>query len=138
MHILEIPSRAISFCNIAWFDMLGIEEVPFEQLDMSWTDGILEQDLPLLRESVQKILTTHEPQTTQFRFRKMFLSGDGHRYQSWGSSQSHAELDENGAVKAIMTTTTDISVQRSRVEEALEAKRQNEVFIDMTSQYVLT
>ncbi|TIA07743.1 hypothetical protein D6C80_09612 [Aureobasidium pullulans] len=141
VHILEIPSRAISFCNIAWFDMLGIEEVPFDQLDMSWTDGILEQDLPLLRESVQKILTTHEPQTTQFRFRKMFLSGDGHRYQSWGSSQSHAELDENGAVKAIMTTTTDIShlkwaeeVQRSRVEEALEAKRQNEVFIDMTSQ----
>ncbi|KAG9715543.1 putative histidine kinase HHK19p, partial [Aureobasidium melanogenum] len=39
-----------------------------------------------------------------------------------------------------MTTTTDIShlkwaedVQKSRVEEALEAKRQNEVFIDMTS-----
>lgn len=121
--------------------MLGITPVPVSQLDFSWTDGILEQDLPLLQDTVQRILATHEPQTTQFRFRRMFVSGDGHRYQSWGSSMSHAELDENGAVKAIMTTTTDIShlkwaedVQKSRVEEALEAKRQNEVFIDMTSQ----
>lgn len=121
--------------------MLGIAPVPVSQLDSSWTDGILEQDLPLIRDSLQRILTTQEPQTIQFRFRRMFLSGDGHRYQSWGSSVSHPELDEHGAVKAIMTTTTDIShlkwaedIQRSRVEEALEAKRQNEVFIDMTSQ----
>ncbi|KAH0025304.1 putative histidine kinase HHK19p, partial [Aureobasidium melanogenum] len=140
VHIIEMPSRMISFCNSAWFEMLGITPVPVSQLDSSWTDGILEQDLPLLQDTVQRILATHEPQTTQFRFRRMFVSGDGHRYQSWGSSMSHAELDENGAVKAIMTTTTDIShlkwaedVQKSRVEEALEAKRQNEVFIDMTS-----
>ncbi|KAI4741360.1 hypothetical protein E4T50_08245 [Aureobasidium sp. EXF-12298] len=143
VHIIEMPSKVISFCNSAWFEMLGIAPVPVSQLDSSWTDGILEQDLPLLQDTVQRILATHEPQTTQFRFRRMFVSGDGHRYQSWGSSQSHAELDENGAVKAIMTTTTDIShlkwaedVQKSRVEEALEAKRQNEVFIDMTSQIV--
>lgn len=141
VHIIELPSKAISFCNSAWFEMLGITPVPVSQLDSSWTDGILEQDLPTIRSSFQRTLTTHEPQTIQFRFRRMFLSGDGHRYQSWGSSISHPELDEHGAVKAIMTTTTDIShlkwaedVQRSRVEEALEAKRQNEVFIDMTSQ----
>ncbi|KAI4719758.1 hypothetical protein E4T48_04057 [Aureobasidium sp. EXF-10727] len=141
VHIMEMPSKVISFCNSAWFEMLGITPVPVSQLDSSWTDGILEQDLPLIRDTVQKIMTTHEPQTTQFRFRRMFVSGDGHRYQSWGSSTSHPELDDDGAVKAIMTTTTDIShlkwaedVQRSRVEEALEAKRQNEVFIDMTSQ----
>ncbi|KAI5198167.1 hypothetical protein E4T39_06893 [Aureobasidium subglaciale] len=140
VHILEMPSMALSFCNSAWFEMLGITPVPVSELDSSWVDGILEQDLPLVRESVTQILATHEPQTTQFRFRRMFVSGDGHRYQSWGSSTSHPELDENGVVKAIMTTTTDIShlkwaedVQRSRVEEALEAKRQNEVFIDMTS-----
>ncbi|KAK6002203.1 hypothetical protein QM012_001841 [Aureobasidium pullulans] len=143
VHIMEMPSKVISFCNSAWFEMLGITPVPVSQLDSSWTDGILEQDLPLLQDTLQRILTTHEPQTTQFRFRRMFVSGDGHRYQSWGSSMSHAELDENGSVKAIMTTTTDIShlkwaedVQKSRVEEALEAKRQNEVFIDMTSHEV--
>ncbi|KAG9943177.1 putative histidine kinase HHK19p, partial [Aureobasidium melanogenum] len=140
VHIIEMPSKAISFCNDAWFEMLGITPVPISQLDSSWTDGILEQDLPLLQDTVQRILATREPQPTQFRFRRMFVSGDGHRYQSWGSSMSHAELDEHGAVKAIMTTTTDIShlkwaeeIQKSRVEEALEAKRQNEVFIDMTS-----
>jgi PAS domain S-box-containing protein len=136
-----MPSRAISFCNDAWFEMLGIKPTPVNELDSSWTNGILEQDLPLLQEVMKQILATHEPQTTQFRFRRMFVSEDGHRYQSWGSSTSHPELDEAGNVKAVMTTTTDIShlkwaedVQRSRVEEALEAKRQNEVFIDMTSQ----
>ncbi|KAI5196829.1 hypothetical protein E4T38_08278 [Aureobasidium subglaciale] len=138
VHILEMPSMTLSFCNSAWFEMLGITPVPVSELDSSWVDGILEQDLPLVRESVTQILATHEPQTTQFRFRRMFVSGDGHRYQSWGSSTSHPELDENGVVKAIMTTTTDIShlkwaedVQRSRVEEALEAKHHTEIFVDM-------
>ncbi|KAI5274817.1 hypothetical protein E4T47_02002 [Aureobasidium subglaciale] len=133
-----MPSMTLSFCNGAWFEMLGITPVPVSELDSSWVDGILEQDLPLVRESVTQILATREPQTTQFRFRRMFVSGDGHRYQSWGSSTSHPELDENGVVKAIMTTTTDIShlkwaedVQRSRVEEALEAKHHTEIFVDM-------
>jgi PAS domain-containing protein len=109
-----MPSKAISFCNSAWFEMLGIAPVPVSQLDSSWTNGILEQDLPMLRDSVQQILTTHEPQTTQFRFRRMFVSGDGHRYQSWGSSVSHPELDEHGAVKAIMT------VRKARVQIATD------------------
>lgn len=137
IHILEIPSKAVSYCNEAWFEMLGLEPKPCSQLDATWTDGILDHDLPLIWESVRVILETREPRTTQFRFRKMWVSGDGHRYQCWGSSVSHPELDEDGNVKAIMTTTTDIShlkwaedVQKSRVEEALEAKRQVEVFID--------
>lgn len=140
IHIMELPSKAISYCNDAWFEMLDIAPVPYAQLDASWTNGIFEDDLPLVKDAVQMILATHEPQITQFRFRKMWVSGDGHRYQCWGASTSHVELNDDGTVKAIMTTTTDIShlkwaedVQKSRVEEAVEAKKQQEIFVDITS-----
>ena len=54
-------------------------------------------------------------------------------------SCSYPELGEDGSVVAVSGTLTDIThlkwaerLQKQRTDEAVEAKRQHEAFIDMT------
>lgn len=65
---------------------------------------------------------------------------NGHPIQTWVLMSAYPEKDETGAVKAIFGCITDISeqkwaenFQKQRRDEAMELKRQQENFIDMTS-----
>lgn len=65
---------------------------------------------------------------------------DGHPIQTWALMSAYPEKDETGTVKAIFGCITDISeqkwaenFQKQRRDEAMELKRQQENFIDMTS-----
>lgn len=73
---------------------------------------------------------------TQFRLKDRKWENSN----AWIQGMSYPELEEDGSIKSIMGTLVDISqfkwaenVQKLRTEEALEAKRQQENFIDMTS-----
>lgn len=65
---------------------------------------------------------------------------NGHPIQTWALMSAYPERDETGTVKAIFGCITDISeqkwaenFQKQRRDEAMELKRQQENFIDMTS-----
>lgn len=77
--------------------------------------------------------------TQEFRFMAA-RELNGHPIQTWALMSAYPEKDETGAVKAIFGCLTDISeqkwaenFQKQRRDEAMELKRQQENFIDMTS-----
>ena len=106
----------------------------------TWMDSIRDGD----REGVEavwktlvdkKIAVTHE-----FRFKTPWQDRNGSRSDTWVLMSAYPEKDENGQLKSVFGSITNISqqkwaedFQKRRMEEAIELKRQQENFIDMTS-----
>jgi hypothetical protein len=106
----------------------------------TWMDSIKDGD----REGVEvvwktlvdkKIAVTHE-----FRFKTPWQARNGSRGDTWVLMSAYPEKDENGQLKSVFGSITNISqqkwaedYQKRRMEEAIELKRQQEDFIDMTS-----
>ncbi|EHL03523.1 putative Autoinducer 2 sensor kinase/phosphatase luxQ [Glarea lozoyensis 74030] len=82
-----------------------------------------------------KTAVTHE-----FRFKTPWQDPNGNMTDTWVLMSAYPEKDENGGLKSVFGSITNISAQKSaedfqkrRMEEAMELKRQQENFIDMTS-----
>ncbi|KAH8900446.1 hypothetical protein GQ53DRAFT_128251 [Thozetella sp. PMI_491] len=132
------PQKGMQYCNHQFFELTGHPHV--EPGEVDWTQLILPEDMWIVDEGWRVILQEKQPAQTQFRLQKKWNSGDGVLREVWAQGQSYPECDDEGNVVSVFGTLTDITrfkwaedLQRSRVKEALEAKRQQENFIDMTS-----
>jgi hypothetical protein len=83
----------------------------------------------------RKTLVTHE-----FRFKTPWQARNGSRGDTWVLMSAYPERDVDGSLKSVFGSITNISqqkwaedFQKRRMEEAIELKRQQENFIDMTS-----
>jgi len=83
----------------------------------------------------KKAAVTHE-----FRFKTPWQARNGSRGDTWVLMSAYPERDSNGQLKSVFGSITNISqqkwaedFQKRRMEEAIELKRQQENFIDMTS-----
>jgi PAS domain S-box-containing protein len=129
----------LSYCNRAWFEITGHAVVPFEEID--WESVTYEEDLELVRSKWSGISSTKDPINMQFRLRKRWVDGNGVTMGPvWVTTSALPEYNEDGSVKGIIGTMLDISalkfaetVQQTKVQEAMEAKRQSLNFIDMVS-----
>lgn len=97
-------------------------------------------DSDIVYEAWRALLEDHKPTNIQFRLQKEYVAPDGSRCQATVHSQTYPEIDAQGNLTNIVGTCTDVShfkwvenLQRLKAEEAMEAKRQQENFIDMTS-----
>ncbi|KAF1946934.1 hypothetical protein EJ02DRAFT_393422 [Clathrospora elynae] len=131
---IYVPESGMNFANDQFFELTGHAHAPVNQFE--WFNLILEEDV----ERVKHTLEGDKSNGVQFRLKKTWINQDGISSNIWVQSSSYPELDENGKLISIMGTLFDISqfkwaesVQRRRIKEALEAKRQQENFIDMTS-----
>ncbi|CAG8972971.1 hypothetical protein HYALB_00008331 [Hymenoscyphus albidus] len=106
----------------------------------SWMDSIKKED----REGVEKVWKSLVHQKTavthQFRFKAPWQDRNGNMTDTWVLMSAFPEKDEKGQLKSVFGSITNISSQKSaeglqkqRMEEAIELKRQQENFIDMTS-----
>ena len=82
-----------------------------------------------------KAAVTHE-----FRFKTPWQARNGSRGDTWVLMSAYPERDSEGKLKSVFGSITNISqqkwaedFQKRRMEEAIELKRQQENFIDMTS-----
>ncbi|KAF2658347.1 hypothetical protein K491DRAFT_713734 [Lophiostoma macrostomum CBS 122681] len=98
------PDLKMQYCNEKWFQLTGQPIVPYDAI--SWEHIILEEDYASVVQNTQKVIA--EERTL--------------------------------SVKSVIGTMMDVSqlkwaedLQKIRVQEALESKRQQENFIDMTS-----
>jgi hypothetical protein len=114
---------------------------------MSWYNVIVEEDHELMDREWGK-LVLGETVSFELRLRRRFaveeiVGGEKVEGFTWIIAAAYAEKDQDGTVVGILGCLTDISrqkwaegFQKRKTLEAVELKRQQENFIDMTSQYV--
>ncbi|KAJ4349146.1 hypothetical protein N0V95_004841 [Ascochyta clinopodiicola] len=133
-----VPEQGMNYVNDQFFELTGHSRKPLDKFE--WFGLVAEEDLKRVEDDWEQMLAGQKSDGVQFRLKKTWVNQDGIVSNIWVQSSNHPEVDKSGKVLSILGTLFDISqfkwaetVQRQRTEEALEAKRQQENFIDMTS-----
>ncbi|KAM3088426.1 hypothetical protein ACMFMG_000070 [Clarireedia jacksonii] len=126
----------IMFCNDTWWE---ISRHPRSSNSArSWMDSIKDEDREGVRAVWDKLVTQKVAVTHEFRFKAPWQNGNT-TTDTWALMSCAPVTDDNN-LRSIFGSITNIShqkwaeaFQRMRMEEAIELKRQQENFIDMTS-----
>lgn len=137
MFIASSEGR-ITFANDTWYD---ISRVPKgEHTADKWIDAVKEEDQPLVKKEWNTLVTDTQPVSFEFRFKAPWEDRRGDRGETWVLFSSYPEKDHEGKLKSVFGSITNISeqkwaegIQTRKMEEAVELKRQQENFIDITS-----
>lgn len=105
-----------------------------------WMDSVKDEDRETLEKSWQTLIEHRIPISAEFRFKTPWEDRNGNKGDTWVLASAYPEKDDQGGVKSIFGSITNISpqkfaedLQKRRMEEAVELKRQQENFIDITS-----
>ncbi|KAL1297565.1 hypothetical protein AAFC00_006132 [Neodothiora populina] len=139
IYILEHPSKKVTYGNDAWFALTGLEKGDYTNID--WRSAVLEEDIQVIDHIWSALTGQKETVNVQFRLKRMWTDTDGEPISPiWVMATANPEFNDDGTIKGIMGTMSDITgfkwaetSQQMRINEAVEAKRQQENFIDMTS-----
>ncbi|KAF1925275.1 putative histidine kinase HHK8p [Didymella exigua CBS 183.55] len=133
-----VPEKGMNYVNDQFFELTGHSRRPLDEFE--WFSLVADEDIKKVEDDWTHMLAGEKSDGVQFRLKETWVNQDGIVSNIWVQSSNYPELDESGNVTSILGTLFDISqfkwaetVQRQRTEEALEAKRQQENFIDMTS-----
>ena len=128
----------IAYCNEKWYE---ISRVPkgLEGTD-KWMDSLKDEDKETLRKQWSDLVHKAVPLNAEIRFQATWTDQNGNKGDTWVLASAFPERNADGRVKVIFGSITDISQQKwaehfekRRMEEAVEMKRQQENFIDITS-----
>ena len=128
----------ITYCNGKWYQ---ISKVPkgLEGTD-EWMDSVKDEDQNTLRNLWSDLVQNAVALNAEIRFKAPWIDQNGNKGDTWVLASAFPEKDMDGKVKVIFGSITDISQQKwaehfekRRMEEAVELKRQQENFIDITS-----
>ncbi|KAH6720725.1 putative histidine kinase M3YPp [Leptodontidium sp. MPI-SDFR-AT-0119] len=140
MYHIE-PNGLIIYCNENYHELTGHSR---SFAPMVWLDVLFEDDLPLMTQEWAKLLAG-ESVNFEIRLRRPFFAEDlidGERVEghTWLLAAAYPERANDGTVVGILGCITDISrqkwmegFQKRKMLDAIELKRQQENFIDMTS-----
>ncbi|KAL9118981.1 MAG: hypothetical protein Q9187_004467 [Circinaria calcarea] len=137
------PEGLLIWANSQYYDMTGNSRDPKDQYTKSFYSATAEEDHALLDREFHKITVEKKQVRFEFRTKRPWIntmSGKPVKETAWLLCEAFPVLDEDGSVKDIMGTTTDIShlkwaeslQMRSRIA-AEEARASLERFIDITS-----
>ncbi|KAI9648389.1 hypothetical protein NHQ30_003022 [Ciborinia camelliae] len=127
----------ITFSNDAWWE---ISRHPrSDNSAKSWMDSIKDEDRERVQASWNKLVTQKVNVTKEFRFKAPWQSKHA-LTDTWALMNCTSLTDGDNNLMSIFGCITDIShqkwaeeFQKKKMEEAIELKRQQENFIDMTS-----
>ncbi|KAE8848441.1 hypothetical protein PTNB85_02284 [Pyrenophora teres f. teres] len=127
------PDLSMKYCNDQWFRITNHPKIPMDQVE--WRSVVYEDQLEHCYREIEATRQRQGAHTFTCHLKKHWKGPDDISTPTWILVAATAYTDDS-----IMGTMTDISqlkwaeaIQKSRVEEALESKRQQENFIDMTS-----
>ena len=128
----------ITFANDSWYD---ISRVPRgEGTADGWLNAVKDEDQPLVKKMWETLVVDTKPVSFEFRFKAPWQDRRGDRGETWVLFSSYPEKDSSGYLKSVFGSITNISeqkwaenIQTKKMEEAVELKRQQENFIDITS-----
>ncbi|KAH7319348.1 hypothetical protein BKA65DRAFT_529403 [Rhexocercosporidium sp. MPI-PUGE-AT-0058] len=129
---------AITYSNDTWWEISrhprGVNSAN------TWMDSIKEEDRVGVEVIWDKLVYKKTAVTHEFRFKTPWQDRNGNRSDTWVLMSAYPERDHDGELKSVFGSITNISqqkwaedFQKRRMEEAIEMKRQQENFIDMTS-----
>lgn len=131
--------------NKVFYEMCGLDKATLHQAKVKpWEMCVADEDIDRLHDVVSKVSREGTPQTVEVRFKTpwMFVDSQGMDIVAprWAHGSFMPVKNLEGTMISICGCVSDISLQkwqleqeRVRKEEALESKRQQENFIDMTS-----
>ncbi|KAF2215609.1 hypothetical protein CERZMDRAFT_34403 [Cercospora zeae-maydis SCOH1-5] len=128
----------ITFANDTWYD---ISRVPKNSsMADTWMDAVKPGDLQTVKEIWTELVANVKPVSREFRFKAQWRDRNGNSGDTWVLFSAFPEQSLDGKLKSIFGSITDISQQKwaeglqtRKMEEAVELKRQQENFIDITS-----
>ncbi|KIX94747.1 uncharacterized protein Z520_09437 [Fonsecaea multimorphosa CBS 102226] len=128
----------INFVNDAWYNISSYpRDVP---VGNEWIKYVLDEDQAKVRELWNTMLEKRCAISLEFRFKVPWGDKLGNKGQTWVLTSASPERDDDGRIRQIFGSMTDISAQKfaeslqtRRMEEAVELKRKQERYIDTTS-----
>ncbi|KAK4102273.1 putative histidine kinase group protein [Parathielavia hyrcaniae] len=141
MYDMDLDGRLLG-ANKVFFEMCGLQDVdPLEVPIRPWELCVRKEDLPLLTEKLERMVLEDKVQNVEVRLNTTWTAedGSGHMPRSVQATLMPVK-DTEGVIRSFTGCISDVSRQsyqlaweKERKEEALESKRQQENFIDMTS-----
>lgn len=137
--VIQGPSGDALYINHSWFNITGHSQEPSSGVDVpSICYG---NDISTFVTKQNEAVEQRKAVEFRARLKKEWTNVDGSfQGQAWVSIICFPEFGDDGELSRIMSTWTDIShsqfsehIQRKRLEEALEARKRTEAFIDITS-----
>lgn len=137
------PVGNIRFCNEAWLELSGHDRNDMSA--MSWSQDVHPDNLAETKRYWDKIVNLEGgPQTFEVQYKKPWTMNRGGEVisldRTWVVASAYAEVSEDGHLTGVLGCITDISswkwvdqLSSQRLSEALELKRQQENFLDITS-----
>lgn len=144
MYDMRMDGRLLSANNLFW-ELTGVSKVDLNEIVVKpWPECVVKEDLGILTESLVKLEESGRPQTAEFRLRTPWVTEDSDGNPSvssrWVLATFMPVKNSDGVILSFTGCLSDVSLQKwqldqekSRKEEAIESKRQQENFIDMTS-----
>lgn len=129
----------LNYCNDTWYDLSSYPKR--DSVGDDWLEYVADEDRPFVARQWHEIVDEKASISAEFRFKKPWQDREGNRFSNtWVLVNAYPERGPDGEVKRIFGSVTDIStqkfaeeLQKRRMEEAVELKRQQENFIDITS-----
>ena len=128
----------ITYCNDTWYEISRVPRDP-EKTDR-WIEYVKEEDQQMVRDHWRKLVESTESFNVEFRFKASWEDRNSNKSDTWVLFSAFPEKYEDGMLKSVFGCITNISqqkwaegFQKKKMEEAVELKRQQENFIDITS-----
>ncbi|KAL2135582.1 hypothetical protein VTI74DRAFT_7858 [Chaetomium olivicolor] len=144
MYDMELDGRLLGANNV-FFEMCGLQKVDPAEVDVKpWEMCVWKEDLPLLTEKLEKMVLEDKVQNVEVRLNTTWTADDGAGHKvvvpRWVQATLMPVRSTEGDIQSFTGCLSDVSLQKwqldwekERKEEAIESKRQQENFIDMTS-----
>jgi signal transduction histidine kinase/DNA-binding NarL/FixJ family response regulator len=144
MYDMDLEGRLLSANNV-FYELCGLDKVDLTKIDVHpFQTCVQEEDMPVLEDSLEKLKNEGKSQTAELRLRKPWRAEDslGRKVEGarWVLATFMPVISSDGVIQSFTGCLSDVSLQkwqleleRERKEEALDSKRQQDNFIDMTS-----
>ncbi|KAK0633158.1 putative histidine kinase group protein [Immersiella caudata] len=144
MYDMALNGRLIGANNV-FYEMCGLSKVDPQLVDVKpWEKCVVKEDLDLLEKKIEKMISENKVQNVELRLKTTSTAEDGAAHKvvvpRWVQATLMPVLSTEGVIQSFTGCLSDVSLQKlqlerekQRKEEAIESKRQQENFIDMTS-----
>ncbi|KAH7634988.1 putative histidine kinase group protein [Sordaria sp. MPI-SDFR-AT-0083] len=144
MYDMDLEGRLLGANNV-FYEMCGLQKVdPTEVTIRPLETGVWAEDVGLVMKKLKRMVIEDKVQNVEVRLRTTWTADDGAGHKvvmpRWVQATLMPVRSTEGVMQSFTGCLSDVSLQKwqldrekQRKEEAIESKRQQENFIDMTS-----